>query len=631
MPFINLSQRGGALRAPSPLGCRRLALVFSLIAFFVLALSHTPQLLADGELARARDARVLFFQGDKPKARENWLALIKTFEDAASVQPRAHYRALANLEGAELSLQSYYRFKNQTDATRSERLARSILKDCPRCQASPGALLVLGRALAAKGRKDDAYRELMKVELSHPGSAEVEEARFLMSSLRAGENPPSYPVNAPLDKTSLKPQETETIPKTQVTSSTTSPKDPPPKSSIPSTPTPVQRTLVTPVEAPIKAPSPRKDGLAQVYAYTLTDLGDYSVVTAWLDQVTPYVYNLVPPLRSGGSYRVYVDFRDARQAPGLSARLKNSTKLVSLVKANQYDSKTVRLVADLKEPYPYTPTFLDNPPRLELLVSNDPSIMPPREADAQPVPRSPKASVKPARGPSDSLARQLGLKINRVVIDPGHGGKDSGASGFGYKEKDIALKTAKLLGSKIKSRLGLDVVLTRDTDKFITLERRSKIVTDSKGDLFISIHANSNSIVSVEGLETYILNFGTDPSAMTVAARENASSQKSMSELSGLLDKLTKNTKVAESRVLAKSIHQGALSALRSKYKVRDLGVKEALFVVLLNTDVPAVLIEIGFLSNANESKRLSDDKYLDLLTDGMVDGLAAYIAGLPH
>ena len=188
-----------------------------------------------------------------------------------------------------------------------------------------------------------------------------------------------------------------------------------------------------------------------------------------------------------------------------------------------------------------------------------------------------------------------------------------------------------MLAGKIRSRLGLEVVLTRDSDKFVTLDRRSRIVEDNKGDLFISIHANSNSLASVEGLETYILNFGTDPSAMTVAARENASYDKSMSDMSGLLDRLARNTKIAESRVLAQSVHQGALRSLRTKHKVRDLGVKEAVFVVLLNTDVPAVLIEIGFLSNKGEAARLGDDQYLELLTDGITEGLAAYIAGLPH
>jgi N-acetylmuramoyl-L-alanine amidase len=578
-------------------------------------------LLADGELARAREARAAFLGSDQERDRASWQRLITQFEQAAKVQPRVHYRTLANLEAAQLAMRSHYRFKSKDDAAKAQRLARSVLKDCPRCEAAPGALLVLGRSLAAAGRLDDAYRELMKVELSHPDSPEVAEARGIMSSLRAGNSPAPYP-----------PGDTGASGASAASAAS------PPKAQGPARPARPRPSLKTPVNPPVKAPPPRKDGLAQVYAYSLTDMGEYSVVTAWLDQVTPYVYNLVPPARSGGSYRVYVDLRDARQAPGLAAKLKNSSRLVQLVKANQFDQKTVRLVADLKEPYPYQPTFLDNPPRMELLISDDPGLMPPREADAQPQPRAggskpPRrpSDIRPTKGPADSLARQLGLKIRKVVIDPGHGGKDGGASGFGLKEKDIALRASKMLATKIRSRLGLEVLLTRDTDKFVTLDRRGKIVVDNKGDIFISIHANSNGIASVEGIETYILNFGTDPSAMTVAARENASWDKSMSELSGILDQLAKNTKVAESRVMAKSIHQGALSQLRSKYKVRDLGVKEAVFVVLLNTDVPAVLIEMGFLSNQGEAKRLNDDAYLELMTDGIVDGLAAYIAGLPR
>jgi N-acetylmuramoyl-L-alanine amidase len=571
------------------------------------------------------------------KNRQEWVKLVGKFEAAAKAQPGEHHRAYANLEAARLSMQCWHRFKNREDLARAERLARSVLKNCPRCEAAPEALLVLGRALAGKGSPDDAYRELMKVELSYPASASVEEAKSLMSALRAGApggGIPPYPTDRPLDG--------EAAPAKASASASASPPSAPPSPPSPKPPAGEARGRETPVrdlpgpgevKPPVKAPPPRADGLAQVYAYSISDLGSRTLVTCYLDKVTSYVYNLVPPASSGGLYRVYVDFREARQAPSLPPRLKNSTPLVRLVKVNQFDSRTVRLVADLSAPHPYAPVFLDDPPRLELLVAEEAALMPPREADAQPPP--PKAKSRPeraaARGPADSMARQLGLKIKRVVIDPGHGGKDSGASGFGNLEKDVALKTARLLSGKIKSRLNLEVIMTRDSDKFVTLDRRGRIVKDNKGDLFISIHANSNTLSSVEGLETYVLNFATDPSAMTVAARENASYDKSMSELGGVLDTLAKNTKVAESRVLAKSVHQGALGALRPTYKVRDLGVKEAVFVVLLNTDVPSVLIEIGFLSNKGEALRLADDEYLDLLTDGVVDGLAAYINGLPH
>jgi N-acetylmuramoyl-L-alanine amidase len=607
-------------------------------------MASPAQLLADGELARAREARARLFEGDGQKTRQNWLKLIGQFEEAGRIQPKSFWRAQAGLEAAILSMQSYSRFRIKDDAQRAQRLSRAILKDCPKCGQAPGAVVILGRALAALGKADDAYRELMRVELTWPDAKEAQDARFLMSSLRAGTDIPPFPTNRPLELAAMEglqpepaapPRAAAASPASSASpASTASSRAAPAPKRGPPPPKEQRAALETPVEPPVKRPKARGDGLAQVYAYTLTDLGEYSVVTAWLDQVTPYVYNLVPPARGGGSYRVYVDFRDARQAAGLAQSLKKKTALVRLVKINQFDSKTVRLVADLTGPLPYAPAFLDDPPRMELLIANDASIMPPREADAQPQPKSAPARpqpVRPAKGPADSLARQLGLKIRRVVIDPGHGGKDPGAMGFGHKEKDIALKASRMLAGKIKKRLGLEAVLTRGTDKFVTLDKRPEISRDNKGDLFISIHANASAISSVEGLETYILNFGTDPSAMTTASRENAAWDKSMSELSGILDTLAKNTKVAESRVMAQSIHQAALKSVRTKYKVRDLGVKEAVFVVLLNTEVPSALIEIGFLSNRQEAERLNDDKYLELLTDGIINGLANYIAGLPH
>jgi N-acetylmuramoyl-L-alanine amidase len=291
-------------------------------------------------------------------------------------------------------------------------------------------------------------------------------------------------------------------------------------------------------------------------------------------------------------------------------------------------------VADLPQAYPYTPIFQDNPPRLLLQVAKSPGLLPRNEPEAPPAPReiqssTTASSTKPARGPRESMARQLGLKIRTVVIDPGHGGKDNGASGNSLKEKDITLKTAKLLKKKIERDLGLSVIMTRDSDKFVTLDRRPKISKDNKGDLFISIHANANDLSKVEGFETYLLNFATDQTAMSVASRENAVADKSMSEMNDIIQLIAKNAKVAESRVLAKALHSEALASLRKKFKVRDLGVKEAVFIVLVNVEVPAVLLEIGFLTNADDAKKLSQDDYLESLTDGLVLGLKSYIKGL--
>jgi N-acetylmuramoyl-L-alanine amidase len=309
------------------------------------------------------------------------------------------------------------------------------------------------------------------------------------------------------------------------------------------------------------------------------------------------------------------------------------------MKVNQLDRNTVRMVMDLPAAHPYAPIFLDNPPRMIVRIADRADHLPPLEAEDPPAPRpvatkttpKPKPPVsRPAKGPSDSMARQLGLGIRVVAIDAGHGGKDGGAAGNGVKEKDITLKVSKLLEKKIKSRLGLEVIMTRETDKFVTLDRRTKTTRDKKADLLISIHVNANDLAKVEGFESYILNFTSDPSAMAVAARENASSEKTMSELGDLVQKIANNTKVAESRVLAKSLHSGALASLRSQFKIRDLGVKEAAFIVLANVNVPAVLLEIGFVTNKKEAELLSQDSYLELLTDGICQGLKNYLDGLP-
>ncbi|MGL4209903.1 MAG: N-acetylmuramoyl-L-alanine amidase, partial [Candidatus Adiutrix sp.] len=340
-----------------------------------------------------------------------------------------------------------------------------------------------------------------------------------------------------------------------------------------------------------------------------------------------------------GNFRAYADLKGALIAPGALVQLKAQTPLVHLVKMNQFQNDVVRVVVDLKQAHPYRPTFIDNPPRFVFHVAKEASQLPPLGAEAQPTPPEVKISPPPAAnppsqarssGPSDSMARQLGLKVRRIIIDPGHGGKDLGASAFGLKEKDIALTLSRKLKNRLDKRLtDVEVVLTRTDDRFITLDRRTKIARDQKGDLFISLHVNANSENKVEGFETYILNFATDRSAMAVAARENATAGKTMAELDDLLRIIAKNTKISESRAMAQTLHKSALNSVRKKYKVRDLGLKEAPFYVLVGTNVPSILIEIGFVTNEKEAKLLGQDEYLNLIADGLADGLVAYTGGL--
>jgi N-acetylmuramoyl-L-alanine amidase len=594
-----------------------------------------PKASADGELARARKAREEFMAKIQSHKRGDWLALVKQFEQAADVQPKREHAAKGRFLAAELLMLSYDRFGIDSDAIRAGDLARRAVKGCSRCPDAASAQIIIGRSLIVSKKTEEAYRELMKVGLNYRGSPEETLAAALMATLSEGAgNIAPKPNTGPTSQASQtaqagqpkqagQTQAKQTNQSSQPTQSsqTSSDKTSPPKAA----PKAAPATRAAP-----KAPSPRSDGYNQFFGLYLDDRGSYSEVTAYTERVVPYLYNLLPPANEGGKFRVYVDFKDTRLAPRAPMSLSDTTSLVSLVKVNQLNDDTVRLVVDLPEAHPYIPVFLDNPPRLILRVASKPDLLPPSEPDAPPTPRPVPVPIKPVKGPYNSMARQLGLTIRKVVIDPGHGGKDGGAAAFGYKEKDIVLKVGLALAKKVESRLGLKVVLTRDTDRFVTLDRRTKIARDEKADLFISLHVNANTLAKAEGVETYILNFTDDPSAMAVATRENSSSDKSMNEIKDLVSKIARNTKVAESRVLAKAIHSGILASLTSKHKVRDLGVKEAAFVVLADVEVPAVLVEMGFITNEAEAKRLNDPAYLELLTDGLCNGLAAYLEGLP-
>jgi N-acetylmuramoyl-L-alanine amidase len=574
--------------------------------------------MADGELARALSAKERFLRDGPSSRRSEWLSLIRQFEEAAEAQPRIGPASRARFLAADLALRSFRKFGQAPDAQRAGRLARRSVKDCPGCGDAPGALLVLGQALMAQDQPEEAYRELMKVELNYrDASGAVQEARELMARLSGRPAPPKPPPKAPPPASQPRAGPAPSPP------GGAKPMPVPPRPAAPSEPAPPKQR---PAPQP---PPPRADGRAQVHALFLDDLGDYSEITAYLDRVTPYLYNLLPPSREGGLFRVYVDFKESRLAQRGVRAPSARTGLVRALKVNQLTDDTVRLVADLPAAYPYTPVFLDNPPRMVIRVAAQAGLLPPMEAEEPPAPPSPPRP-SPAKGPADSMARQLGLGIRTVAIDAGHGGKDGGAAGNGLKEKDIVLRASGMLARKIKARLGLDVVMTRDRDIFVTLDRRTRTAREKKADLFISVHVNANDLDKVEGLESYILNFASDPTAMAVAARENASAGKTMSEMGDILQKIARNTKVAESRVLAKALHSGALGSLRTRHKVRDLGLKEAAFVVLANVDVPAVLLEIGFITNKGEAALLDQDAYLELMTDGICQGLANYLAGLP-
>ena len=238
-----------------------------------------------------------------------------------------------------------------------------------------------------------------------------------------------------------------------------------------------------------------------------------------------------------------------------------------------------------------------------------------------------RAMGKQPRGGEVTLAEQLGLKVRRVVIDPGHGGHDTGTVGAGgTKEKDVALAISRRLRT-ILTEQGLEVTLTRESDRFVRLEDRARMANIARADLFISVHCNSLPQRSIRGIETYTLNLASDRYAIRLAARENATSEKGLSDLQFLLADLATRANTEESVRLASRVQAGLVSRLSSKErKIHDLGTKEALFYVLLGTKMPAILVETGFLSNAEEEKRLSTPAYQDEVARALAAGVQDFL-----
>jgi N-acetylmuramoyl-L-alanine amidase len=240
-------------------------------------------------------------------------------------------------------------------------------------------------------------------------------------------------------------------------------------------------------------------------------------------------------------------------------------------------------------------------------------------------------AAAPPTADGETLMRALGLKIGRIVIDPGHGGHDSGTLGVGgIEEKDVVLDVALRLGKLLHDRLGSEIVYTRADDTFIPLETRTAIANKAQADLFISVHANSSQDSTARGVEVYYLNFTSDPDAMRVAGRENAVSNQSVHELSDLVKKIALKDKIDESRELATDVDAGLYAGLaKGNDGLKNRGVKKAPFVVLIGANMPSILAEISFVTNPTDAEQLQQPQYRQRVAESLYNGVARYASGI--
>ena len=383
--------------------------------------------------------------------------------------------------------------------------------------------------------------------------------------------------------------------------------------------------------------------------------------------------------RVEGPDRVFVDFTNATVAAALAQRAKElSGTLIKGVRVGRHSNTITRVVLELNGTPRYSTFPMFNPFRLVVDVESD-AIVPPKPAPTVTVAEerrtetspktepAPPAAAKPA-GPAAttagkpveppartpepgvsqlpvsprpappaitsrgdySLARQLGLGVARIVIDAGHGGHDPGAQANGINEAELVLDVAQRLEKLLVQHDGVDVVLTRRTDEFIPLEERTAIANRGAADLFLSIHANASARAEARGVETYFLNFATNPEAEKVAARENATSAQTMGTLPAILKAIALNNKLDESRELASIVQTQLVRKLRTQNKtVRDLGVKQAPFVVLIGAQMPSILAEISFITNRSDATWLKQAAYRQQIAQALYDGVIKYQASL--
>ena len=257
------------------------------------------------------------------------------------------------------------------------------------------------------------------------------------------------------------------------------------------------------------------------------------------------------------------------------------------------------------------------------LASNPPAGEAFPEAANAPAPVAPPA--KNLAG-GFSIARQLGLGVSRIVIDPGHGGHDPGAQGKGVTEAELVLDVALRLEKLLQKIPGVEVVLTRRDDDFVPLQERTAIANREGADLFLSIHANASASGQARGIETYYLNFADNLSAASVAARENAASGQAMGALPDFVKAIALNNKLNESRDFATFVQRSMLERLRATNKtVKDLGVKQAPFVVLIGAAMPSVLAEISFVTNPQDAKLLRGGAYRQRVAEALLEGVQKY------
>jgi N-acetylmuramoyl-L-alanine amidase len=348
---------------------------------------------------------------------------------------------------------------------------------------------------------------------------------------------------------------------------------------------------------------------------------------------------------SAEAFGVAIDIRDREMGSGIPSQLSASDNLVSPATEKRREasspSQPAARTSESNSSRQGTEALPQSPPAANDPVSisgkteaamnaapSKPSVPPPPVlTEARPAPKP----ALPTSSGDRTLTRMLGLKIRRIVLDPGHGGHDTGSIGpSGLLEKDLVLQVAKELQKLLWEKLGAEVLLTRSDDSYISLEDRTAIANNHKADLFLSIHANSSTNRDTSGVETYFLDFARTDAAREVAARENASTDHNVHDLQNLIGKIARAEKTEESKELASVVQKNLFRGVRKLLPAsKNRGVRSAPFIVLIGADMPSVLAEVAFISNPRDEKQLKKEVSQQFLATSLFQGIEGYMKTL--
>jgi len=639
--------------------CRLLALTMLVTA---ANLNSAWALTAKQQYFRAEKAYTTFSKNKRQqKYRDKWLACIDNYHKVYRINPSGSWAAAGLYQSARLYLELYKRSYRGADQDQAVQTFRQIIRAYPNSRYTPKSrkqLAKLGKtaavfekkapskqlkaALAAydqlmSSKKRQKYRDQWEICInrfkavyrSNPKGGDAAESLYTMGLLYEGLSEESrrqtdrelaavyyrrvhseFPSSAFSGKAEEKLKGYRQVGRMAAAAADD----------------PLAAIIAGRQEAPAKVA-----GVAAPHADTVTVSGlrfwsnpSYTRIVIDADQETSFSHRLLekdPAIKK--PQRLYIDLNRSRLGAGIQKFIPINDELLSDARAGQYTPDAVRIVVDIKSFKNYKIFSLKNPFRIVLDVWGQDLK---RQTVAGSAPPAQPSSEKLSPG---AIARQLALGVSRIVIDPGHGGKDYGAPGYlkGVHEKNVVLEIAKKLARKVESELKCDAILTRTTDRYLTLEERTAIANTQNADLFISIHTNAVRNKNAYGIETFYLNLATDDDAIRVAARENATSAKNISDLESILNDLMQNAKINESSRLAAMVQSEMYQHLRGKYShIRSKGVKKAPFYVLLGAQMPAILVETSFISNPRECKRLNTSKYQEELCNGIIRGIRQYI-----